>query len=281
MRSVRELVAGLIDFAGLFPPASLDMQAAVDRYAQHLEGPCAWALGRFVVPAGRLEEFERTRPGPWRLSALGGEDLRAELAAIRRFNARGGAIIDTIEIQARDPGQVRRAAGAIPGSLQRYFEIPMDGNCLEAVAAAGARAKVRTGGLSPEMFPPSVDVAGFLEACWRKGVPFKATAGLHHAVRSVHPFTYSPDSLKGLMHGFLNLFLASAFLMEGLRLEEVVEALEETAPDAFRFQDSTVTWRTHHLQADALRLARQSFAICFGSCSFQEPMEEMQALGLL
>src|SRR5262245_41758143 len=121
--SLRDLLLGLIDYAGLFPPASLDMTTATRKYAEYLEGKYCWALGRFVVPIARLDEFEkaveRILPAGdldggwegnefWRLSALGGGDLSYDLNRIAKFNQKhamsdsseGAAIIDAIEIKA-------------------------------------------------------------------------------------------------------------------------------------------------------------------------------------
>ena len=51
-------MAGLTDYAGLFPPAELGMREAVRNYAEYLNGPDSACLGRFIVPADRIDEFE-------------------------------------------------------------------------------------------------------------------------------------------------------------------------------------------------------------------------------
>ena len=105
MNALQILLAKSIDYAGLFPPAELDMQSAVNNYADYHDGPDAWALGRFVLPVGRLPEFAEafeslTGPRPssrrWPLAALSGADLGADLDQIDRFNRRHGSVeIDT------------------------------------------------------------------------------------------------------------------------------------------------------------------------------------------
>jgi hypothetical protein len=122
--------------------------------------------------------------------------------------------------------------------------------------------------------------AGFMAACVRAGVAFKATAGLHHAVRSVHRLTYEPDSPFGLMHGFLNVLLAAAFAGAGTEEATVAELLEETSAAEFRFDDGGVTWRGLGLKNEQLTRARE-LLVAFGSCSFEQPLEDLNRLGIL
>jgi hypothetical protein len=143
------------------------------------------------------------------------------------------------------------------------------------------RAKIRTGGVTTEAFPEITAVARFLRACAGAHVAFKATAGLHHPVRCVKPFTYKPDSPQGTMHGFLNVFLAAAMVRRGYANMLVEQALAEEDPKAFQFSDDGVQWRDAHFSSIELTGMRRNFAIAFGSCSFEEPISDLQALGLL
>ncbi|GIV97581.1 MAG: hypothetical protein KatS3mg057_2238 [Herpetosiphonaceae bacterium] len=299
MKSVRTLLHSIIDYAGLFPPAGLAMFPAVRNYAAYLAGNAFWMLGRFILPVARLEEFETAASDllprnpdatPWRLSVLAGTDLDAEIMQILAFNTRhasgskqGMAIIDTIEIKTADVAAIHTAVERIPGTLTAYVEIPLNAEIESLIAAldeAGTRAKVRTGGLSSEMFPATDDLLHFMHACVRAEVPFKATAGLHHPLRSVHRLTYEPHSESAMMHGFLNVFLAAAFLSEGMDRNLAGELIEETSLEAFHFSNDGIAWREHWLDNEALARARQ-LAISFGSCSFQEPIDDLEALGLL
>jgi len=298
--SLRVLLTGLIDYAGLFPPAALGMLPAVRNYAAYCGGERAWALGRFIVPASRLDEFERAaisylpqgrEATPWRLSLLGGADLEADASAILEFNSRhtagaasGAAVIDTIEIKAERADDIERAVRRLPKTLTPYIEIPIANDpdvLVRAVAEAGARAKVRTGGLSREAFPSAPDLARFISLCAAANVPFKATAGLHHPVRCIRPFTYDEDSPSGVMHGFLNVFLAAAFIRGGMNTAQAAQLLEEERAEAFRFDEDGVTWRAHRLTNGQLMSARQEFATAFGSCSFEEPIEDLKTIHLL
>src|SRR5262245_66189313 len=131
-----------------------------------------------------------------------------------------------------------------PANLTPYFEIPIgDGlaELIKSIAETGARAKVRTGGVAADAFPSSFDLARFIKICAEEDVPFKATAGLHHPLRSVNKLTYAPESESAMMHGFLNVFLAAAFAQSGMDVDRLVEMLEEKTPEAFRFDSGRET----------------------------------------
>ena len=161
-----------------------------------------------------------------------------------------------------------------------YFELPM-GEDAAPLADGPGRAKVRTGGTTPDAFPTSVDLVRWMSRCARARVPFKATAGLHHPLRSVQRCTYQADSPTVLMHGFVNVFLAAALLWQGGSEAAAVATLEEQSPGAFHFDDESAAWGTHRVTTEQLRTARESFAISFGSCSFEEPIHGLQQLGWL
>jgi hypothetical protein len=301
--SLRDLLLGLIDYAGLFPPAALDMPTAAREYAEYRESEYRWALGRFVIPVARLDEFEKAAEGIlpdggwegnefWRLSALGGGDLSSDLNRIADFNRKyttldssaGVAIIDTIEIKVEQPADIENAMRLMPEKLTPYFEIPIGADPTERIkkiTEIEARAKVRTGGVTAEAFPSSFNLARFIKICADEDVPFKATAGLHHPLRSVNKLTYAPDSASAMMHGFLNVFLAAAFAQTGMDVDQLVELLEEKSPEAFRFDSGGVTWRDEMVVRGQLRNTRSLLAIAFGSCSFEEPIEDLKKIGLL
>jgi hypothetical protein len=263
MTPIRALLDRLIDYAGLFPPAALEMPAAIEQYAAYRRGPHAWALGRFIVPLARLNEMRQAAASiagssHWKLSvlALPGDALPAE--------------IDSVELKIERAEDIRRASS--PAPPLRYFEIPIatdPRNLLAALADTGGRAKVRTGGLTAEAYPGAGELARFLCDCAALRVPFKATAGLHHPIAS-------PP-----MHGFVNLFLAAALAYHGGMREEVAATLEKTSADSFHWNSGSISWQTGRLSFDQIVAARAEFAIAFGSCSFEEPIADLQALGWL
>ena len=299
--ALRVLLARAIDYAGLFPPAQLDMPGAVAEYASYLASNDEWALGRFVVPAARLGELAAaasdTLPEPSRdlqparrSSVVLGPDLAADVRVMDAFCAGearnpdawwGG--VDSVELRASTPDAIREAMRVVPGRYERYVEIPISGDVaplVRTIREAGAYAKVRTGGTSADAFPASENVVRFLVACLREEVPFKATAGLHHPLRGDYPLTYEPGSACGRMYGFLNVFLATAFLASGLDAADARRLLEENDPAAVRLGSSEVSWRGNRLPVDRLAASR-SFLKSFGSCSFREPIDDLTALGLL
>ncbi len=289
---LRTLLDGLIDYAGLFPPASLEMPAAVRNYAAYRTGPDRWALGRFVVPADRLPELERAAEGritpgdPWLLGVLVGANDAGQVEAARAFNARHAAsrdlLADVLEGRATSPEGVAALTAAAQPAFTLFIEVPADpdpGPLIEAIAAAGARAKIRTGGVTADAFPTAALVARFLAACVRSGVPFKATAGLHHPIRARYPLTYAPDAPRGMMFGYLNVFLAAALLHAGGAEADATRLLEETRLDAFSFSDQGVSWDGYRFTLADLAESRR-LALGVGSCSFDEPLDDLATAGL-
>ena len=284
--SLRELLAGVVDYAGLFPPAQLSMAEAVREYAEQRHGADSWALARFVVPAVRLDELgaEAGEPTPnWRLSALIG-DAEREIPLVERFNLRHAAhvIADTLEVRLATPVAIRSLAGPL-GEYESYVEVPVaddPAELIEAIADAGLMAKIRTGGLTADAFPTSAQVARFIERCVEFDVSFKATAGLHHPMRGEYPLSYAPDAARGTMFGFLNVFLAAALLRDGGSTEEATRLLDERDAKSIVVTDDEITWRGHQFPVDSLQEARIQVT-GFGSCSFSEPLQDLRALGLL
>lgn len=319
--SLQILMTGIVDYAGLFPPAALPMKSAVANWARYMQSDDAWALGRFIVPMSRLTEFESALDGlplpppgqdPWRVSALVGDDVDRDIDRIFEFNRihapeppateasleagddvgtpdlTGGVAIDAVEIKATSGGHIDRVMKNFPEQIEPYFEVgvgpasPDPRSLITAMAGTGARAKIRTGGITPDAFPAAADIAGFIFACNAADVAFKATAGLHHPVRAAYPLTYEPGCPTGVMYGFMNVFLAAAFVRAARFNErDMIAVLEETNPKAFAFEDGGASWRDKRIDAARLARVRETFAVSFGSCSFEEPLADLKAMGLM
>jgi hypothetical protein len=246
--ALRALLERLIDYAGTFPPATLTRDEAIANYLRYRAGEYSWMLGRLVVSATDLPKVPRELDGT--LSVLCDID-----------EPRAGAI-ETKKVVAT--------------TRPTYCEVPL--RELDAVERAGCFAKIRTGGVTPEAIPPVEDVADFIRACAERQIAFKATAGLHHPIRSMRPLTYAPDAPRAMMHGFLNVFLAAAFAWSGER--DIEPILNETDPRAFSFEP-VGRWNNKLLTVEQIRDARTNFAHSFGSCSFEEPVQDLRELGLL
>ncbi len=247
--SLRALLSHLIDYAGLYPPAALPLGAVLDKYEGFLHLPESWILNRLVLPHSALRET-RLRPN-WHVTLLVEEEP--------------GPLppqVETLET---------RLAHRL--SLPTYCEAPLN-------QIGAAFAKLRTGGVTPESIPPAGRVADFLVEAAAGGMAFKATAGLHHPIRSSRPLTYAPDSDRAVMHGFLNLFVAAGFAWQGMHRDVVLEILNESDPGAFHFRDDELCWRASNLSRAQVEAARRHFAHSFGSCSFDEPISDLRDLGL-
>ncbi len=309
-RALTTLVTSLFDYAGLFPPAGLDMAKTCENYARARMGTHAWMLGRIVCPVSRLHHLSEAAavlmPGtyatsgyrehadilePWSISAVCDVPLEEALELIDAFDEHHGveehglARVDAIELKAKDPGFIDEAIEQIPDDMTPFFEVPSEGDCrgfIAALAGGEACAKIRCGGVTPEAFPSSEHLADFVLACHGAGVAFKATAGLHHPLRAEQRLTYEPNSPCSTMHGFVNLFLAAAFVRtkEASR-EMVIELLEEQDASQFGFEDATARWRRQELDAVDLARTRETFALSIGSCSVDEPVADLQTLGWL
>jgi hypothetical protein len=248
--ALRALLTELIDYAGLYPPAALPLPIVEERYQGFRASPEAWMLHRLVLPVGKLPEAH--------LDPAARVTLLAE--------ADPGALPPQVEsIETKSAAEF---------SLPVYRELPLD-------RIHDGFAKVRTGGLTPEAIPSAEELGAFLCAAAARKLPFKATAGLHHPIRSVRPLTYALDSPEAPMHGFLNVFGAAAMAWHGMDLGHVVELLEERDPEALVFTDDEFLWNGHRLTTDQVAGARREFAHSFGACSFEEPVSELRGLGLL
>jgi hypothetical protein len=235
--SLRALLAKVIDYAGMYPPAALPLPEVVTNYERYLFSPEAWMLNRLVLPVERLREV--AIGARWRITLL--------------VDGEPGPLppqVETLETKA-----CKRL------SLPTYCEVPLE-------LVEDGYAKVRTGGLSADATPAPETLAAFLCGAAARRLPFKATAGLHHPIRST-------------MHGFLNVFVAATFAWLGMDEATVTQLLNETDPQAFKFLDDGLRWREWRASTAEVAEARRDFAHSFGSCSFEEPLDDLRTLGLV
>jgi hypothetical protein len=278
---IRALLEHFIDYAGTFPPASLPLTEAVSNYATERDGPEAWLLGRLVVKVDSLDAIESILPNPaigeYLLSVIVGADAPAQLARIKAFNDRRSddVRIASVEFSPTPAAEISGLKRHVDRTVEAFFETPLDSDLharLDAIAAAGAAAKVRTGGTSPAAIPTSAALADFLFECAERRLPFKATAGLHHVVRSCYPLTYERDSSTAVMHGFLNVLAAAAAAgaRAGANRSDIAAALDDSSVNLLletaRLHDPGIT---------------RGFFRSFGSCSFREPADELARMNLL
>ncbi|MGA0287760.1 MAG: hypothetical protein ACYTE2_00105 [Planctomycetota bacterium] len=303
MRSTRALLAGSVDYAGLFPPSKLEMEPMVARYDEALRGSERWFVSRVIVPVDRLAEFERAAAGrlpvskdaldanvdAWVLSVvappLWNKEGARTVEAIEAFNQRhadsldGAALIDTLEVKAGSSEQIDTALDRLPEEIFPYFELPVFKDVrgmVAAMAGLDAGAKVRTGGVTPEEHPTVEQLAVFIDACRNAEVPFKATAGLHH------PLRHCNDAVPADQFGCVGVLLGAALAWhDRIDAADLPAILDERDPAAFRFDADHASWRGHRLSHAEIVEARERFVHSFGSCSIDEPLEHLVGLGWL
>lgn len=273
------LFAALVDDAGLFPPESLPMAEALARHRADEAAGHPMLSHRFLCPASRLAEL-RTEwaragnpSGVLRLGVILDTGLEGLDAARAEVAADGALALEMLEVPAPSAEAVGAALEALAGFEAAVFlEGPRNPDWVKNVAtaadgAAGLRgAKVRCGGAKAELFPSPEELAAFVCACFEHGVPFKATAGLHGAVR------HRDDQTGFVHHGFLNLVVAAARAAAGAPVDQVAAVLASTDGPALADEARTVSGR----ELSAARLLFRAY----GSCSTSEPREEAAALGL-
>lgn len=305
-QSLFAFMAGLIDYAGIFPPANLPLSDAIANYAAYLRHPDRWMLSRFILPAARLAHltaadlasFDADHPLALSLLGRGGgsadeflHGLRADLEALAVFRARAASQITgevyEVRLPAGDdlPGLLAVAQSLLQeAGLRPFYEIPFDAawdsRLLPTIAGIAAHNirfqdqagfKLRCGGVTPAAFPTLAQVAAAIVACRDAQVPLKATAGLHH------PFRHFSVEVNAPMHGFINLFGAAilAYIYH-LTAAEIVPILADEDPASFVFSDTHFAWGDLSAATAEIRALRQSALLSFGSCSFDEPRHDLQ-----
>ena len=258
------------------------MAEAVSEYERYRDATDNWALGRFVVALSRWNELEtcvRDLPRqdqPWPVSLLAAP---ADSDRIRRLRiGESPLVVQAVECRAASLSEAARAGEIARLGIEVFVEPSMIAD-LDSFAAelarSGVAAKIRTGGITADAFPTAREVLSFLRACQKARIRFKATAGLHHAVRGEYHLTFEASPPTGLMFGFLNIAMAAAFLWFGRGDDVILDILEERSVNAFELTDGVATWRRERLTREQLDEVRAAFFVGFGSCSFREPMAEI------
>jgi hypothetical protein len=284
MTAIDALLGGLIDYAGLYPPASLDLRSAVENYRTYRRSKHAAALGRLILNIERLEEFRSIvgdSLGDFPLSVIAAENIDCALLA---EHIGSGLRIESVEIKCSQAAEIERLARQVPRNVMTFFEVPIEErslSALESICAAGARAKIRMGGVVPEAIPSVSNVAQMLKMLADLRLPCKATAGLHHPLRSQQRLTYEPQSPCGVMHGFVNLSCAATVLFFGGDIEEAKRLLADVDPNAWQVDADSLRWRDQTWTADQLATVRRDFFLGIGSCSFEEPIQDLESLAWL
>src|ERR1044072_2936433 len=299
--SLRALLAHSVDYAGMFPPCSLPLDPAIKNQADYVRSVDAWMLGAFVLST---EQFNATREllpqfdaqHPLRVAALGPRTAAADPfleavddadAAIRAFARHNVDLISISHIEMLLPHDVDitvlNEARSILGDLPVFWEAPPE-RAQETIAllaefnsdadSATFGYKLRTGGGAADAFPTSAQIAKAVVTPATHQVPLKFTAGLHHPVRQYRL------EVQTKMHGFLNVLGAAVLAAEHRwDADQTVAMLDDEDPRSFSFTDDFYAWRDWKIDTERLE-HRRKFVRSFGSCSFDEPRDDLRALNL-
>jgi hypothetical protein len=300
--SLRALLDRSIDYAGMFPPCALALEPALRNQASYVRSGEAWMLNGFVLPVGQFDaathffpEFDSQHP--LRVAALGPKTTSADnflgaladaIPAIRSFSKLKADLASVSHLEMFLPNDVDSAslkeASVITGDLPVFWEAPPETaeqtitliaghNSDEGTAAFGY--KLRTGGVAADAFPTSAQIARALVTAASHQLPIKFTAGLHHPIRQFR------DEVNTKMHGFLNVLGAAVLSAEHQWSgDQAVTMLDDEDSRSFSFTDDFFAWREWKIATDQLQHERK-LVRSFGSCSFDEPRDDLRALGLL
>lgn len=277
--AIGALMGHAIDYAGVFPPAQLSVADALAEYARVRDSAHGWMLGAFVVGSDRLDDV-RTSTIP--LSVVIKDASPDALAATRRAAQRLTiAALEYPPLPAADIPVV--AAAAASPHTRLFFEVALQDleSALDAIAAAGAFAKLRTGGVNASAFPDAAVIDHFFRACVARQVPGKATAGLHHAYGGTYPLTYEKHSATSRMYGFVNVLGAAALVYLGAPAHDVMALLTEPSPKAVTISADALSWRGYRVGVADLQAVRRTLFLSFGSCSAQEPIDDLVRMQFL
>ena len=274
------MLEGFFDYAGLYPPASLELQAVVEHWGRYIKTEDNWMLARLIIPASKLVEFKElaidampsSDEEPWQLSVLlppaSDDGFNVAVEAVVTFNEEDlGAIANVVEFKASTTDEIESALNSLHDDLFPFIELPVNDDprgLIASLSGCVAGAKVRTGGVTPELYPSSENLARFIFACGVARIPFKATAGLHHPNRNEN------TSVGINEFGFLNVLGASIASMRR----------DATAADVKAFLNMQAVELSDFTEEEIAAVRSEVFC-SIGSCSFLEPTEDLRSMGIL
>ncbi len=316
--SLRAFLDKIIDYAGTYPPANLDLKTAFNNYLDYTgNSQYNWILSKFVCAASKLDELDNLVQNKEielthevSLSVLGSssvhtsefqDSIEHDISVISGFSNRYKRKIKISAFEVRLPGDlfsiggddalfyvIKQSADSIEKitgkALPVFFEAPPDENLISLAGAISryngpgnsAGYKLRTGGVEAAAFPASKSISFAIRTCYDYRIPVKFTAGLHHPIRHYN------DEVKTKMHGFINVFGAGILnRCLGTTEDMMTEILEDEVVGNFHFSDSSFGWKQYRVLTSRIKEVRGQLLISFGSCSFDEPVDDLKNLNLL
>jgi len=293
----------LIDYAGLFPPAKLQISPAVENYAKYIRSEDKWMMRQFILLSDQLHEISPqlmshyTQEYPLRLSLISA-DISNDMAHVNDFLRTYKDIVFITGYESRiiDIPSLESALQMVTEQnnlhnidFLSFYELSPCNEWLHKMHdviskmskynSSGDKAvgfKLRCGGVEAGMFPDAHHIAETIIACRNASIPMKFTAGLHHPIRHYN------KSVQAKMYGFFNIFIGGMMAYKfNLNKDELVTTLLDENPGNFNFSENALKWKDYSIQNNEIEKYRQEAFISFGSCSFDEPRHDMRELGLL
>ena len=318
--TLNAFIKNIIDYAGLFPPAKLPLNIAFENYKNYKTSVNNTFLSRFICPAGKLPELENILKDKSEiytdisisvLSSSGDnlekftENFKEDLKSWKDFHKNFKDFVKTNSLEVRIPddiiishdheklseilnyisGEIFNTLGQnvfifceclISKDWNEDFKFLINGISDHNLTENNSGFKLRTGGVTANAFPDSEIIAFAIKENLDRAVPMKCTAGLHH------PFRHFDNEIGTMMHGFVNVFGAGIIAMRhNISHSELLKILNDENPENFIFTDEYFSWDKYKISVEDTELARNKFMISFGSCSFDDPVNDLKALNLL
>jgi hypothetical protein len=291
------LVDNLIDYAGLFPPAQLSLDDTIENYITYTSSRHSHMLAKLILPENLIEEAylklkQIKLPNKIPISLLT-NNVSKNLNDFHKYSAVFN--LENIEEKISDIKDLEKSVSEASShtnehnSLRVFFEL--DGvllrdtwekeiiqqlEILNKYNSNQIGLKIRCGGVTPDLTPKTERLAEYLKLSANIEIPIKFTAGLHHPLYSYH------QSFSGFMHGFLNVYLATFFAYKcKINTSEIIKILEAKSLNDFKFSDKFIRWQSYEIANTDISILREKRVFSFGSCSFDEPIDDLRSLGLL
>jgi hypothetical protein len=310
MRAAQAFFTGLIDYAGLFPPAALGVHEAVLNFREYLDRPERWILARFIATAAHLEQIgddlleKFSADAPLAVSLVT-RDARKDIPlAQRKLSTCGGRIaVGALEVAIDPKTEIAQQLSSVEslvqplegvgGRLPVFYEVPLCDDwpavfgrvCDQIVASQGAASrtigfKLRCGGVEKNLIPSPERVARAIHACAAKRIPIKFTAGLHQPFRHIDQLDARTGDVP--IHGYCNIFFAALVAnATQATLPEIISIVSEMHSLRPEFDLNGIRWLGHEVSTQQIEAARSAVVISYGSCSFEEPLQAARDLGWL
>jgi hypothetical protein len=317
-KSLKVFLDKIIDYAGTYPPANLDLKTAFNNYLDYIKSsPFSWILSKFVCAASKLGELDeiiqKDKIGienPVSFSIAGSSSVHSsefldsvsrDADSVKSFEIKYDKLVTIGAYEVRLPDDIfsmkgddvlfnliKLTAGQLNKVLNRTIPLFLEmkpgenlrslAQAIETFNASGGKAgyKLRTGGVEASAFPTPEKIAYAVKTCRDFKIPMKCTAGLHHPMRHYN------ENVKTKMYGFINIFGAGVLhCCHELNADVLVEILTDEDNGNFKFTDNSFRWKNFYVLSSEVEYTRKHFMLSFGSCSFDEPVDDLISLKLL